>query len=497
MMKKKFFLLSMIFISVILLSAAALLYIESKGPKNHEKYNVILVVSDALRKDVLGCYGGDVPTPNIDWLAENGILFERAYSTAPSTMPSSVSMLTGNHSRTYSFAMQKMYKGQPIKHAYYISDEEILPAERLKETGFDMKADVENHLAAVSNTFQGYGFLEFKKKFRKDLIERVEKATGISRSDWFEDSEHRWKYKKLYVWLSHFLNIPQDKRFIFFKWFIDPHSTYDAPQKYRSRIVFDTSRLGHDPEYLSGLHAKEVKELLDADYAYLKKLYKAEVAFLDDRIGYMIKALAHKKFLDNTFIFFTADHGELFMEHGRWGHGGDYYEILVNVPLIVLGPGIPKGKRTDSVVSLLGLMPTVFDILDIDDPEEMQGKSFYPVLLGKEMEDRTPYFERIPTTLDVDRILSDGMMMDGFKLIFTRGAGDKKFRLFDLARDPDELRNCAKNNPETVRKIFSAIQEVREQNRILLIENQKELAMDTEEQTERTLERLRALGYIK
>lgn len=64
-------------------------------------HNIILIISDALRRDVLGCYGGDCYTPNIDWLAQNGTLFENAYSTAPCTVPSSVAMFTGNYSTTY------------------------------------------------------------------------------------------------------------------------------------------------------------------------------------------------------------------------------------------------------------------------------------------------------------------------------------------------------------------------------------------------------------
>ena len=72
-----------------------------------KRYNVVLIVSDALRIDVLGCYGGDAKTPNINWLAAKGALFKNAYSTAPTTLPSSISMFTGNYSMTYGIVLDE------------------------------------------------------------------------------------------------------------------------------------------------------------------------------------------------------------------------------------------------------------------------------------------------------------------------------------------------------------------------------------------------------
>ena len=88
----------MFFIILLLIFVFGFLFRNTSTP---QKNNVIMIVSDALRSDVLGCYGGGLKTPNIDWLAENGVLFERAYSTSPFTPPSAVSLLTGNYPTSY------------------------------------------------------------------------------------------------------------------------------------------------------------------------------------------------------------------------------------------------------------------------------------------------------------------------------------------------------------------------------------------------------------
>ena len=102
--------------------------------------NVVLIVSDSLRKDVLDCYGGEARTPNVNWLATNGVLFENAYTTSPWTIPSSVSLFTGNYPTSYNSV--------PIRQWYIpiISDEEILPAELLRQIGYDVKIDTEHSL---------------------------------------------------------------------------------------------------------------------------------------------------------------------------------------------------------------------------------------------------------------------------------------------------------------------------------------------------------------
>jgi len=101
-----------------------------------KRYNVVMVVSDALRVDVLGCYGGHLKTPNIDWLATQGILFEKAYSIAPWTTPSSVAMFTGEYPGMYRSGMITL-KNNPPRPRYYVPDNDLLLPNYLKGIGYD------------------------------------------------------------------------------------------------------------------------------------------------------------------------------------------------------------------------------------------------------------------------------------------------------------------------------------------------------------------------
>jgi phosphoglycerol transferase MdoB-like AlkP superfamily enzyme len=124
--KKPFFCLLL-----IVLTAACCFFIMQCSRAPEEKPNLILIVADSLRRDVLGCHGGDALTPNIDRLAKNGVMFSRAYSTAPCTFPSSTSMLTGMYSRSFIIPTQNE---APENLTYYMNDSETLLGEYIRDS---------------------------------------------------------------------------------------------------------------------------------------------------------------------------------------------------------------------------------------------------------------------------------------------------------------------------------------------------------------------------
>ena len=122
--------------------------------KQHENYNLIILVSDALRADALSCYGGEAKTPNISKLANEGVLFENAYSNSSYTLPSSISLLTGNYAAAYSHTSRIL---KPEKQSFYfVNDNEILLGEELSDRRYDVFYEVENLLIRSSNILQGF-----------------------------------------------------------------------------------------------------------------------------------------------------------------------------------------------------------------------------------------------------------------------------------------------------------------------------------------------------
>lgn len=457
-----------------------------------KKNNVVMIVSDALRSDVLGCYEGGLKTPNIDWLAKNGVLFERAHSTSPSTLPSAVSLLTGNYPTSYI--------SQPIpvekSDCPLIVENETLLSEVMRDVGYDVKMDVENIRALGKNTMQGFekikSFNELTKK-EKTYVENIIKINSE------EDS-----CKKMYGVLDFLLNKTKDNNFFLLKWILDPHSPYNPPNKFRHEIKINLSKLPRKENYYPRVTFIAPENWSKYEQRYLKMLYEKEVESVDERIGFILKALKHKYLLDSTYIIFTADHGELFGEHGRWSHGNSYYEELLNIPLIITGPGIPQGKRIKNNVSLLDLMETLKDLLRIKFPYDSQGNSFKNLLsrnpikyfLFSIKKNNFAYFDSAINK----STHHDALLENNYKLICLK---DTTYELYNLTDDPNESNDISKENPEIVNRMIKKITEIRKENRMKRenrIVTEEDLKFDKEilERLDKEIiEKLKYLGYIQ
>lgn len=490
MNKKKFFYLLLIILFII---SSIFLFTKISG-LFVQRRNVVMIVSDALRADVLGCYGGEAQTPNIDWLAENGVLFKNAYSTSPVTMPSAVSMLTGNYSRAYGVVKKKKIKGFPQTYFFYVNNKETLLPEILKDTGYHTFMDVENPLAFRSNNMQGFkkfrhprGMSNKEKNFVLKTI-GIPKLTGI--------------YSRLYDFLYYLLTVPGDENFFLLKWFFDPHAPYRPPEKFRDKIKFDVEKLPHKKRYYLYIGSKKMGKVSDDERLYLKELYKAEVEALDERVGFVIKALKHRKLLDKTIIVFTSDHGELFGEHGRMGHALSYLQPLVNVPLIMTGPGLPKNKAVETVVSHLDLMPTLSDLLGVKLKGAVKGKSFTALFRDDNKKDRWPYFDRmtnpLPPKMKFKKRNCDALIFNWFKIITYNWKGKNYHKLYNLKDDPLEMKNLSAEKKDIVDRLYKEILKIRRDNDFRFRKNMDKLdkSIDIDSEWEKTREKLKSLGYL-
>lgn len=454
-----------------------------------KRYNIILIVSDALRQDVLSCYGGDVLTPNIDWLAKNGVLFDNAYSTSTWTPPSAVSMLTGNYASSYGF----IERGKIVE--ILVPESEKQCAEYLQDLGYKTIINVENPQASLHSNTQGFYQIKnvsylwdpMKKLYPADEM-MVDSICGIVGFDLQNTPDLRTSFSVL----MELLLMSSYDKFLMLYWMIDPHVPYNPPNKFKAKIQVNLDKLPKREilyESAQGFqHDYTVEEK-----KYIVDLYKAEVESVDERIGYVIKVLRHKKLLDNTYIVFTSDHGELFGEHNFYGHAKYFYEDLVKVPLIISGPGLQKGKRIKSRVTNLNMIPTIKDLLNVEYEDTMQGQSYMDLLIGKDKRDEFLYFDDVRDNPQVDAIIENN-----FKLICLR---DHNFELYDLANDPDEEQNLASTRPELVELMYEKILETRKTNELKRKKNMEAMSDNvdkrSEEEKRELLERLKSLGYIQ
>ncbi len=451
-----------------------------------------MIVSDALRQDVVGCYGGVARTPNIDALAENGVMFENAYSTSPWTSPSAVGMFTGNYATSYGCAPEaKTKRHVPIQ--IYVPHNQFLFIEALQQLRYITGMKIENINASIHNNFQGFEEIpDFEPT--KQTADSINTITDGGLYDSWLDSE---AYKHSFDVLKYLLDIPPEENFFILHWILDPHFPYAPAQKFASSIYVDESKLPV-PTHFYWTRRYDMSTRSAMELKFIRDLYVAEVESVDERVGFILKILKHKDLLDDTYFIFTSDHGEQFGQHGLFGHGGHglgchYYEGLIRIPLIIAGPELPKGKRIKNIVSLLGLMPTLKDLLGVEYKDDVQGRSYSPLILENSRFREPLYFDDVRVHDQIDALIENT-----YKLISLKGS---RYELYDVFIDPEENSNFASRNTQLVESMHEKLMKYRERNQqrqkqnIALLDEDMDKLSDDEKQD--VIEKLKALGYIK
>ncbi len=447
---------------IILVFSAALLSLTCL--RSHPaRPNVLWITMDSLRGDHLGCYGyARAHTPHIDALAAEGILFTECISQGTYTRISLPSMVTGKF---------PFFTGLRMQGGVLDSSHTTL-AEILLENGY-ATFTLTNAVWSPSygQGFQGTGRRDLTTPERTDLIIRKLQDYG-------------------------------DEQFFLWLYYWDPHAPYIPPlqylQLYEPERTFVPERL-HPP----GISAAEL-EALRQDPRYRQQMidrYDAEIAFVDDGIGRVVAKLKEMGLYHRTMIVLTADHGESFGEHQRFGHGSTVYEQELKVPLVIKLPGPGEGGRViGGQVRNVDIMPTLLDGCGLPVPEACNGRSLYPFIEG----DAVPELPSVTEThyrnvhLLTYRHLGDKIIYD---------LGQDRAWLYDLKTDPDERMNLLSESAA----IEPAAEEMTEPGRrreqrmrtellalfgVPLMTDLLMTEKDIKEIDTDTKERLKALGYV-
>lgn len=459
--------------------------------------NVLVIVADALRADVLGCYGGPVLTPNLDRLAASGVRFTRAYSTAPWTSPSSVSLMTGNHASVYRNDITQVLEG---RKSFYVPNSETTLPEHLADAGYELVLNSHNPNSYISNNFQGFHKLvadtaeTWEPPLSNDQYRQLRAAVGLAR---------RWEvHRRVAGFLNYLLHVPTERAFFGVCWINDPHSPYSPHGRFHSRVRYPEQGLGRRRHYYTrhkNLHlfdAYQNQKLTPQEERLFFALYRAEVSSMDERVGFILDILEQRGLLDKTLIIFTSDHGEAFNDHGQFEHGRSYYEELMRVPLLVSGPEVPVGQLVSSPVSHLDLMPTIRDLLAIDCDLDSQGQSYRLDLLGESQPARSLYFDGVTNLGDNDFL--DAAYHADYKLITNRSGEGAE--LYNLRTDPEELVNLAAEEPARVERMMEFLAQNRAANARRMAALGSSGSLDTldldDAEKAEILKKLKSLGYV-
>ncbi|MCC2684516.1 MAG: sulfatase, partial [Paenibacillaceae bacterium] len=387
--------------------------------------NILWICTDSQRHDTLGCYGNSfVRTPNIDRLASQGVLFERVFSQNPLCTPSRGSFLTGRYPITSGLRQN----GQNIRPT------EKLVTRLLADEGYVCGLAGKLHLHACDHRIRLFGQEGWKGKqanlFFRGVEERID--DGYAEMFWDHAPKHetpssaykRWLLEKGATYQTtqrddskylqngmpgelHQTTFCVDKAIGFiqayedspYPWLFsvnifDPHFPFDPPESYLSRYLdklddiplpdVKPGELDRKPPYqlqFASASKYDFHTMNDRDHRMLKAAYWAMVDQIDEQVGRLLDALERTGQRENTIIVFTSDHGELLGDHGLYLKGPFLYDSSIHVPLIISYPkAIEGGRRSDALVELADLAPTLLEGAGLERYPGMQTRSLWSYL---------------------------------------------------------------------------------------------------------------------
>jgi len=438
-------------------------------PSEDKSPSVVLITIDTVRPDALDCYPEGkclrLGSPNIARLAGQGIVFENAYSTAPWTVPSVGSILSG---------LPPSAHGAVDDTSSVLASGATTLAEILREAGWATHAVVVNPmLGKGSGMDQGFDTIEEEYFIQRDgrrlYFQRLIDRIRLSWPEPFTPNINPIMERDAVSRARQFIRRHSSERFFLWVHLFAPHSTWLPPKEYRDRAA---KELGVDfprRDLMRQPLLKEGKTPITKDsLRQVLSLYAGEIAFADDSVGGIVGELERQGILDRTMVVITADHGEEFYEHDRIEHAHSLYPELLHVPLVLKLPrGLSAGERVDDPVSLVDLAPTILDLAGVEptlsgQAAEFTGRSLAPVFQDRQSAPR-PVFVESP--LLFDRGIK-GVISSGFLYIGGSGAVLHP-REYDLVNDPEGWYDVLDERPDDRERMETLINEYTEMCRTI------------------------------
>ncbi len=430
--------------------------------------NVILITLDALRPDHLGCYGYKRNTsPNIDKIAQEGVIFTQAISQAPHTAPSVTSLITSTYPNIHN----------------------------LKDWGYQFNPSL--HLHTLPEVLRHYGYKTclISNQLPLSLIKDLKRGFityNTIQTETYGPPEKQVKINEITDWAINWLQDNKHNKFFLWLYYLDPHAPYTPPEPYDKAFMNDRyyninksvpisddnyfqTPIGEIPRFMV------INNITEVDY-YISQ-YDGEIGYVDSQIGRLYKVLKSLHLDKNTIIIITSDHGEAMGEHNLYfRHCTFLYDELIKVPLIIKFSKLMSfGKKIDTQVRSIDIMPTILDILgiSINRYRSIQGTSFLPLIFNQKY--------NFPVFAFSEFLNRKSIRTKGWKLIYDEENG--QFELYNLKKDPQELNNVVaieKDKFEFLKhKLNGYIQQASPQSQT------SKLIFDEEAK-----ESLKSLGYI-
>ncbi|MEP2237815.1 MAG: sulfatase [Maribacter sp.] len=528
-----------ILLNILLFSCKA--QVEKSMVAPDKKPNILFIAIDDLRPE-LGAYGSEVAiTPNIDALAAQGLLFNNAYCQEAICSPSRASVMTGARPETIkvieNFSYFRDLNPDIVTLPQHLQTEgyETVYAGKIfhpgytdEELSWSRKAYSGPKVAAMPERVRGYVLPENQEIFKQNRAEVIAKygknapRNGLGKGPAYEfadapDNTYEDGHNTELAIETMKEMAQTGKPFFLGLGFLKPHLEWIAPKKYwdlyeGKDLQMTDQHNGPKGGAAMGLHASfelraraDIPNYGDIDEEQainLKRAYLATVSYVDAQIGKMLKALDEAGLRDDTIIMLWSDHGWHLGDMGIWGKATNY-EIATRVPLIVSTPDMPydvRGAKTNALVELVDMYPTLCDLAGVSIPEALEGQSFKPLLNDPNRKWKKAAFTQFPSPalrewaanplskgmretsfgpllkeveekiidqqgdkwdrdLFENRLMGYSMRTADYRFTVWKDYKDQEsepvfFELYDHKNDPTETVNIANDNPKLVQELL-------------------------------------------
>ncbi|MCG8509974.1 MAG: sulfatase [Rhodospirillales bacterium] len=411
--------------------------------------NVLFIVSDDLRADALGCYGNSIcMTPNIDKLADTGIVFDRAYCQGTWCLPSRTSFMFSRYKGQAGVNVAQYFK----QHGYYSARvgkifHMRVPGDIIDGTdGRDVPESWTQRFNSQGNEAHTAGdYACLNLNIFTDKLEGRQ-STGMPHrayvtvkyeGDGSDQPDHKTATKTIELLREH-----RDKPFFIATGFVRPHYPMVAPTQYFEPYPWQKMQMPKQVEndladipkmgYGQSRSSTNGLEKYPDNQKRMWAGYLATVTFMDEQVGRILDELDRLGLRENTVVIFTSDHGYNLGDHTFW-QKVDLHEPVIRVPLVIAAPGYKPG-RSRSIVELIDLYPTLTQLAGLPPAEGVQGNSLVPIL------------EDPKASVNEGALAYTGKgyawRTEGWAYMRYRDGSEE---LYDMKADPGQITNLAKD----------------------------------------------------
>ena len=424
--------------------------------------NVLLITSDHTRHDCVGSVNPAAITPNLDRLAEEGVLFEQCYVQNPLCMPSRASIFTGRYPSNHGVRAN----GIPLP------EDELTLAHVFAQGGYRTIQIGKLHFTPHKDRDHAaphprYGFHEFLlsdepgcypdeyvrwvRARDERMVEKVRVPVPYyERHDSFDhrvlDFAESWTHAAFVATETiRALGENRERSFFLHAGFYNPHPPLYVPRRYvemyeGKKLPERVARAGEmedKPEYFRDACGKYA-HVDEETWRRHRMFFYAYVTAMDAQIGRILEGLDELALAERTAVVFVSDHGDFLGDHGLTGKWFQNYDSVIRVPLIARLPGrLEGGVRVRGMVESVDVLPTLCELCGLEIPQGVKGRGALAMLDGTEFRDSILVDFRSPGGPGVKTVRTSRAKYH------KTSEGDEV--LFDLEKDPDEFVNVARD----------------------------------------------------